>query len=161
MKPDRKKQNQQARRRSRAKVISGSIFAVAAIVFALGLIVSPSSSGETKAVESFRRIDVGELTPLVARGEVTIIDVRDADAYLAGHIPGSLQIPLSRIEGEIPYLPKGKRIVTYCTCPAEESSGLAVQILEHGGITDAAALRGGLDAWRKSGAPVESGYPRR
>jgi rhodanese-related sulfurtransferase len=159
MKSDRRKQKQQERRRSRAKLIGGSIFAVAVLVFAVGSFVSPSK--EPEAVESFRRIEAAELMSLVARGGVTVIDVRDIDSYLAGHIPGSLQIPLSRIDGEIPYLAKGTKIVTYCTCPAEESSGLAVQILAHGGIADAAALRGGLDAWRKSGGPIESGYPRR
>ncbi len=56
-----------------------------------------------------------ELRQKVALSEVTVIDVRDADAYLAAHIPGSLHIPMSRIEGEIPYLPREKPIVTYCT----------------------------------------------
>lgn len=161
MKADRKKQKQVERLRNRVKLVAGSILAVAVLVFAAGSFVSPSGeTSETRAVESFRRIEASELMSLVARGEVTVIDVRDVEQYLAGHIPGSLQIPLSRIEGEIPYL-RGKRIVTYCTCPAEESSGQAVQILAHGGIGDAAALRGGLDAWRKGGGPTESGYPRR
>ena len=51
--------------------------------------------------------------------------------------------------------------MTYCTCPAEESSGQAVEILQHAGITEAAALQGGLAAWRKAGYPVESGPTRR
>jgi rhodanese-related sulfurtransferase len=51
----------------------------------------------------------------IDRGEVTVIDVRDAESYTKGHIPGSLHIPLARVEGEIPYLPKAKPIVFYCT----------------------------------------------
>lgn len=51
----------------------------------------------------------------VQRGSVTIIDVRDADSYIAGHIPGAMQIPLARIEGEVGYFPRGKPILTYCT----------------------------------------------
>ncbi|HEV8436049.1 MAG TPA: rhodanese-like domain-containing protein [Thermoanaerobaculia bacterium] len=46
---------------------------------------------------------------------LTIIDVRDADSYKERHIPGALHIPLAYIAGEIPYLPKDKPIVTYCT----------------------------------------------
>ena len=61
------------------------------------------------------RITPEELRQKVERNEVTVIDVRDADAYLAEHIRGSLHIPFSRIEGEIPYLPRQKPIVTYCT----------------------------------------------
>ena len=46
---------------------------------------------------------------------LTIIDVRDADSYKERHIPGALHIPLAYIAGEVPYLPKDKPIVTYCT----------------------------------------------
>ena len=48
-------------------------------------------------------------------GAVTVIDVRDADSYIAGHIPGALQIPLARVEGEVGYIPRAKPILTYCT----------------------------------------------
>jgi hypothetical protein len=61
------------------------------------------------------RIKPQELRDLIARNAVTVIDVRDADSYLASHIPGALHIPMARIDGEVPYLPKGKPIVTYCT----------------------------------------------
>ncbi|HEX3110710.1 MAG TPA: rhodanese-like domain-containing protein [Thermoanaerobaculia bacterium] len=46
---------------------------------------------------------------------LTIIDVRDADSYKERHIPGALHIPLAYIAGEVPYLPRDKPIVTYCT----------------------------------------------
>jgi hypothetical protein len=71
----------------------------------------PSSNSEMLVP----RITVAELSPLVKSGEVTVIDVRAADNYLSAHIPGSLHIPLSFIEQEAPYLPRAKRIVTYCT----------------------------------------------
>jgi rhodanese-related sulfurtransferase len=107
----------------------------------------------------FPRVSAEELKALAAKGAVTVIDVRDIDSFLAGHIPGSLHIPVSLIEGEIAFLPKDKPIVTYCTCPAEESSGAAAQILQHGGITNVAALVGGLDAWKQLGGGIETGRP--
>jgi rhodanese-related sulfurtransferase len=119
----------------------------------------PQAAAATTPSGEFARISAADLKPLVERNEVTIIDVRDIDSYLASHIPGSLHIPLSMIEGEIAYLPKGKPIVTYCTCPAEESSGAAAQILQHAGIANVAALLGGLHAWSDGGMPVESGRP--
>jgi len=39
----------------------------------------------------------------------------DAADYTAAHIPGAMHIPLSFIQGELLYLPRGKPIVTYCT----------------------------------------------
>jgi len=61
------------------------------------------------------RTQLADAKKLIDSGAVTVIDVRDADSYTASHIPGSLQIPLTRVEGEVDYLPKGKPILTYCT----------------------------------------------
>jgi len=61
------------------------------------------------------RIPLTEAKQEIDSGSVMVIDVRDADAYIAAHIPGARQIPLARIEGEIPYLPRNKPIITYCT----------------------------------------------
>ena len=61
------------------------------------------------------RIKVSDLKERVARGEVTVIDVRDDNAFRMGHIPGSLHIPFARVEGEASSLPRGKPIVTVCT----------------------------------------------
>jgi len=61
------------------------------------------------------RIEPDDLFAHFKAGDVTIVDVRDADSFLASHIPGALHIPLARIDGEVAYLPKGKPIVTYCT----------------------------------------------
>lgn len=69
----------------------------------------------TQSLESIPRISVADLSQRLDRGEVVVIDVRDADSYVAAHIPGAMQIPLSYIPGELPYLPRGKPIVTYCT----------------------------------------------
>jgi hypothetical protein len=70
---------------------------------------------EPSPAAAVKRIDPTRVWELVQKNEVTVIDVRDVDSYLARHVPGSLHIPLSRIEGEVPYLPRDKPIVTYCT----------------------------------------------
>jgi rhodanese-related sulfurtransferase len=103
------------------------------------------------------RMSVTELRDRMAKNEITLIDVRDADAYLETHIPGAMHIPLARIDGEIPYLPKGKPIVTYCTCPHDEAAADADMILTHGGIPNAFALAGGLGAWQAAGLPTQAG----
>lgn len=61
------------------------------------------------------RIAAEDLHAKQERGEVTIIDVRDAKAYSAAHIPGSLSIPMASIQTQLATLPKDKPIVTYCT----------------------------------------------
>lgn len=75
--------------------------------------IAPAMPGQS--LESIPRISVADLSQRLERGEVVVIDVRDADSFVASHIPGAMQIPLSYIQGELPYLPRGKPIVTYCT----------------------------------------------
>src|SRR5947207_1838030 len=98
---------------------------------------APAATSDDASRAAMPRISVAELHDRLAKGEVTLIDVRDADAYLDAHIPGAMHIPLARIDGEISYLPKGKPIVTYCTCPHDEAAADANMILNHGGITNA------------------------
>ena len=62
-----------------------------------------------------RRITAAELRTAIEGGNAVVIDVRDVDSYAAGHIPGSMHIPLSFIESQAQYLPRGKTIVAYCT----------------------------------------------
>jgi hypothetical protein len=61
------------------------------------------------------RISAEDLREKVKAGSVTVVDVRDNLAYQAGHIPGSLSIPLASVEANLDLLPKGKPIVAYCT----------------------------------------------
>lgn len=61
------------------------------------------------------RISAEDLHAGFTRGDVTILDVRDAAAFATGHIPGSLNMPMASIQGQLDVLPKGKPIVAYCT----------------------------------------------
>jgi hypothetical protein len=64
---------------------------------------------------SVARIAAEDLRPKFDRGEVTIIDVRDAGSFASGHIPGAIHVPLATVEAQLSYLPKDKPIVAYCT----------------------------------------------
>jgi rhodanese-related sulfurtransferase len=62
------------------------------------------------------RVSFEEFKKLYDRGEVLVVDVRSAESYQAGHIPGAISVPLDAVEARIPELKKEKRaIVTYCT----------------------------------------------
>ena len=75
----------------------------------------PAAVAPPPPLEAVPRLDSTALRARIERDEVRVIDVRDADSYAASHIPGALQIPLSYIQSEVPYLRGPKPIVTYCT----------------------------------------------
>ena len=104
--------------------IVGGALATALVAFALWhgyqpkqtvAVTAPAPTTTHDETASVPRIEQDDLLAHLKAGDVTIIDVRDADSFLASHIPGALHIPLARVEGEVPYLPKAKPIVTDCT----------------------------------------------
>jgi glyoxylase-like metal-dependent hydrolase (beta-lactamase superfamily II) len=88
-----------------------------------------------------------------------LLDVREKDAYLAGHLPGAVHLPRGELElradSELP--DPTARIVIYCRYG--KVSTLAAWTLREMGYTRVVALDGGVDAWLKGGHPMESGAP--
>ena len=77
--------------------------------------VKTAAATTLTSLESVPRITLAEFREKMDRGEIVVMDVRDIDSYTASHIPGAMHIPVSYIESELPYLPRGKPIVAYCT----------------------------------------------
>jgi rhodanese-related sulfurtransferase len=59
-------------------------------------------------------VDRDELLRRVQAGEVVVIDVRPAEEYAAGHIPGAVSIPLAELADRLDALPTDRQIVAYC-----------------------------------------------
>jgi phage shock protein E len=76
---------------------------------------APDADHDHGAESTIRRMTATELRSALDRGEAVVIDVRDIDSYAAGHIAGSMHIPLEFIESQLPHLPRDKALVTYCT----------------------------------------------
>jgi len=84
---------------------------------ALSLSAGPVASAVQQAAprEEGPRMAFEEFMKLVPADGVLIVDVRDAESYRNGHIPGAISIPLGEIPNQVERLKKEKRpIVTYC-----------------------------------------------
>ena len=104
----------------------------------------------------FEPIDREALVARVARGEVTVLDVRPAEEYRAGHIPGAISVPLADLERRLAELPRTREIVAYCRGPYCVFAYQAVELLRAQGL-QARRLQGGFPEWRAAGLPVEIG----
>ena len=83
-----------------------------------------------------------------------VLDVREREAFRAGHLAGARNIPRGELElranAELP--DPTARILAYCQFG--KVSTLAASTLRTMGYTRAAALDGGFEAWKQAGHPV-------
>ena len=100
-------------------------------------------------------VEARDLLRRVREGRVTVLDVRPADEFRAGHIAGALSVPLRELRARIRELPKRKEIVAYCRGPYCVLAIQAVEALREAGLK-AGRLREGYPDWRAAGLPVES-----
>ena len=103
-------------------------------------------------------ISMSELAERVGRNELglVLLDVREKDAFAAGHIPGAQHLPRGQLELRVnKELPDPTKRILVC-CEFGQISTLAAATLREMGFTRAAALDGGVKAWRESGLPLNA-----
>lgn len=107
-------------------------------------------------------LDCDEAMKLVGKPDVALVDLRDENERVRhGVIPGSLHAPYGDLDknvgagGLLNELASatGKRLVFYCAYG--ERSAMAVQTAQDKGLTNCCHISGGLDAWKKTGGPVD------
>ncbi|OZA90946.1 MAG: sulfurtransferase [Burkholderiales bacterium 34-67-9] len=85
-----------------------------------------------------------------------IIDVREADEYAAGHMPGAINIPRGLLEFKLSGTPaldqRNLSVVLYCKTSGR--SALAAMSMQAMGYLDVVSMAGGFDAWVEAGLPV-------
>ena len=105
-----------------------------------------------------------EARDLIGRPGSVLVDLRDeAERERHGEIPGSVHAPYPRLDENVRAggllhelaTATGKRLVFYCAFG--ERSAMAVETAQEAGLTDACHIKGGIDAWKKIGAPLDGG----
>ena len=107
--------------------------------------------GQRDELESVSR---GDLLERAKTGTVIVLDVRPAEEYRAGHIPGAMSVPVDQLEQRLADLPADKEIVAYCRGPYCVMSYSAVEALRARGRR-ARRLIDGFPEWRAEGLPIE------
>ncbi|MCP3819425.1 metalloregulator ArsR/SmtB family transcription factor [Streptomyces sp. A3M-1-3] len=97
-----------------------------------------------------------ELLARAQAGEVVVLDVRPAEEYAAGHIPGALSIPVDQLADRIAELPDDAEIVAYCRGAYCVLAYDAVRLLNARGRR-AVRLTDGMLEWRLAELPVDAG----
>jgi rhodanese-related sulfurtransferase len=93
-----------------------------------------------------RLLDAGE--PL------SFIDLRPAEEFKTGHLPGARSIPFWDVLKQYAEIPRTGRVILYCACPPNEVQP-AYQFLWDHGYRNVSFLGEGFPGWVKRGYRVE------
>jgi ArsR family transcriptional regulator len=106
-----------------------------------------------EAHETMEPVDRERLVARVRSGEVTVLDVRPREEFVAGHLPGAVSVPLAELEQRLAELPPEREVVAYCRGPYCVMALEAVALLRARGFR-ATRLDEGVPDWRARGLPV-------
>lgn len=85
-----------------------------------------------------------------------LIDVREADEFAAGHLPGAILVPRGLLEFRFSASPalaaRDLKIILYCKTSGR--AALAASVLCDMGYLNVQSIAGGFDAWAAAGKPV-------
>lgn len=101
-------------------------------------------------------VTLGDLEACVGPRRALLIDLRPANEFEVGHLPGATSVPFSSLEEGLSELPRARRLLVYCRgkyCPNARRGTL---VLREAGLR-AERLRFGVPEWVASGRGLEVG----
>ncbi|ADB50270.1 molybdopterin-synthase adenylyltransferase MoeB [Conexibacter woesei] len=118
--------------------------------------MSPSGAELLRKIKSqIQEVDPAAVHEQLGNGAV-IVDVREAEEFSVGHIPGAKHVPRayleSRIEGVVP--DRDAHLVLYCAS-GNRSAYAARTLAEDLGYTDVSSMTGGIALWKDRGYEVD------
>ncbi|SEQ18377.1 rhodanese-like domain-containing protein [Giesbergeria anulus] len=85
-----------------------------------------------------------------------LLDVREADEFAAGHLPGAILMPRGLLEFCLSSTPamesRDLKVVLYCKTSGR--AALAARAMQEMGYLNVQSIAGGFDAWAGAGKPV-------
>lgn len=114
-----------------------------------GLLLAPALKGATGG-----SLQPNDAVTKINREKAVIVDVREPEEYVKGHIANAKNIPLSQLEERLPQVAKNKALPVILVCEKGARAVRAEAQAKKLGYTNAQALAGGMKAWRDAGMPV-------
>ncbi|MBI1368131.1 MAG: hypothetical protein GC162_05700 [Planctomycetes bacterium] len=104
--------------------------------------------------DSVAGLSESQVASLIGQEQVVIIDVRKADAYAAGHLPGAINIFLPNLRAKDERLASAKQIVVYAGGWTDPLGTAGAKSMMAKGYSNVYEFRGGLEVWKSAGHEV-------
>ena len=103
-----------------------------------------------EAKQQIDEVDTATAEQLVADGAL-LLDVREADEFEQGAVPGSVFIPRGHLEGQVEGRLTDKSAKVVVMCAGGVRSAFAARTLGELGYTDVVSMAGGFNKWKDEG----------
>ena len=112
------------------------------------------------AKSGIKEVSLADAPQAIQNADI-LLDVREADEYASGHIPGAIHISRGMLEFKLSGNPalsaRDLKIVLYCKTSGR--AALAAKALHEMGYQDIQSISGGFDAWSEAGNPTAKPEP--
>ena len=95
-----------------------------------------------------------QATQLINHDDAVVVDVREENEYLKGHIVNSIHVPLGYLNERMKELEKYKDKPIIVGCRSGQRSGQACATLKKNGFENVYNLSGGVLAWQNDNLPL-------
>jgi rhodanese-related sulfurtransferase len=108
-----------------------------------------------QAKANVREIPLQDAEAVIRQADA-LIDVREADEFAAGHLPGAVLVPRGLLEFKLSGTPalSGRELNVVLYCKTSGRAALAAQAMQSMGYLNVSSIAGGFDAWAAAGKPV-------
>jgi hydroxyacylglutathione hydrolase len=103
-------------------------------------------------LQSYRVAPPEQIAEQILRGEVAVVDVRNATEWAEGHMPGARHIMLGYLPDRSAEIPGDRAVVVQCQTGSR--SAIGASILQARGHAQVINLLGGIRGWAAAGLPI-------
>lgn len=134
-------------------VLGTAVAALLAIPYAARAELDKATTEEIESYFDFVDYNSGTIMaqqiPADDYGKFHILDVRDAEQYGKGHIPGAVNVEWRKVFAQRATLPTDKTVLVYCNTGS--FSGQVAMALRMAGLENVRILHGGYTEWQARG----------
>lgn len=104
-------------------------------------------------LQTIPRVTLSEVSAQQRSNDKLVLDVRGEEEWSAGHLPGSLNIPIAELDRRLDEIPRDRPPIVHCQTGAR--AAMAASLLRARGFDDVRLFSGGFAEWQAAGLPVE------
>jgi hydroxyacylglutathione hydrolase len=106
-----------------------------------------------RPLQSIPTLGTDEVAARLRRNGGMLLDVRTDGEWLAGHLPGAVNIPIGHLPERLDVVPRDRPVVVHCQTGSR--AAIAASLLRAHGVAEVWLYPGGFGEWEAKGLPVE------